>query len=390
MIVFGRYELLALLARGGLAEIWLARQRGMAGFEKLVVVKRLHERLQRDPEYVDMFLDEARINARLQHTNVLQVHELGEVDGRYFLAMEYVEGMPLGVLARKAIARLGDVPIAICGGLIAQAAHGMHYAHEATAADGTPLAVVHRDLSPLNLLVGFEGVLKVADFGVAKAEGRRTRTRSGVIKGTPTYMSPEHCTGGEVDRRSDVFGLGILLWELLTGRRLFKRPTAEETYDAITSGRVPTPSTYRLELPAALDRLVLRALALDPDDRFATAAELGVALEGALHKDGLRAEVVDIRTFLTEHFPGERHEQEELVARVRQGGAPGDAPIFAQAEHGLDSEDDGVAPALVANPAFLEGDTAPDPYAPAHDEAPAPASPTVHEPPASPPVSAAA
>ena len=354
MSPFGRYELLALLAKGGLAEIWLARQTGLGGFEKLVVVKRLLERLQDDAEYVDMFLDEARINARLQHTNVLQVYELGEVDGRYFLTMEYVEGLPLGVLAHKCVARLADIPIAIVGGLITQAARGLHYAHEATSADGEPMEIVHRDVSPLNMLVSFEGVLKIADFGIAKATGRRTRTRSGVIKGTPTYMSPEQCTGGEVDRRSDVFSLGILMWELLTGRRLFKREAVDATYDAITSGAIPPPSTYRLELPSSLDALTLRALARRPEDRFETAAAFSLELEAALHREGLRAEVVDVRSFLLEHFAAEHAEQEEMLARARRGTlSPGDGPIFDHAEHGLDSGETDLLP----DPVFLDGDT---------------------------------
>jgi serine/threonine protein kinase len=335
---FGRYELLALLAKGGLAEIWLARQSGMAGFEKLVVVKRLHERLQPEREYVDMFLDEARINARLQHTNVLSVYELGEIDGRYFLTMEYIEGLPLGVLAKKAQERIGDLPIAIAGGLMVQAAHGLHYSHEAIGADGAPMNIVHRDLSPLNLLVSFDGVLKIADFGVAKADGRLTHTKSGMIKGTPTYMSPEQCTGEPMDRRSDVFALGILLWEILTGKRLFKRDIIDDTYRAITSGAIPPPSTHRLELPTSLDALTLRALARRPADRFQTAEELRHELETVLHREGLRAEVVDVRAFLEKHFQPERVEQEELLKKVRKGPLKGQrAPLFDSAEHGLDS-----------------------------------------------------
>ncbi len=312
-------------------------RRGLGGFEKLLVLKRLHERLQRDPEYVDMFLDEARINARLAHGNILQVYELGEVDGGYFLAMEYVEGLPLGVLAHRAVSRLGDLPIAIAGALIVQAAHGLHYAHECEV-DGAPLNIVHRDVSPLNLLVSWDGMLKIADFGIAKADGRRTQTRSGVIKGTPTYMSPEQCTGEAVDRRTDIFGLGILLWELLTGRRLFKRPSAEQTYDAIVQGRVPPPSTYRVELSSEFDALVLRALARRPVDRFQTASELSGALEAALRKEGMRAEATDVRAFLAEHFRLERAEQQTLLelrarrrhererAGVQQGGTSSSRP----------------------------------------------------------------
>lgn len=365
MTAFGRYDLLALLSSGPVAEIWLARQRGMAGFEKLVVVKRLHARLQREADYVDAFLDEARINLRLQHTNVLQTYELDQIDGQYFLAMEYVEGLPLGVMAQRTISRLADIPIAIAGGLVIQAAQGIHYAHQATTPEGNPLRVVHRDLSPLNLLVSWDGIVKIADFGSARADGRRVRTRTGNVKGTPTYMSPEQVTGQPLDHRSDIFGLGILLWELVTGRRLFKRDTPEQTYDAITRQSAPPPSSYRLELSASLDEITGRALALRPDDRYETAAELAIALEGALHREGLRAEAIDLRMFLDKHFEPERREHEELLQSIRLGRlAPsGQTPLFEHAEHGLDSRDEHALPP----PTFIEGDTQPDSQIPAHE-----------------------
>ncbi len=365
MSVFGRYDLLALLSSGPVAEIWLARQRGMAGFEKLVVLKRLHARLSREVEYVDAFLDEARINLRLQHTNVLQTYELDQIDGQYFLAMEYVEGMPLGVMAQRTIARLADIPIALAGGLVIQAAQGAHYAHYATTPEGEPLYVVHRDLSPLNLLVSWEGIVKIADFGSARSEGRRSRTKTGNVKGTPTYMSPEQVTGQPLDQRSDVFGLGILLWELLTGRRLYKRDTPEQTYDAITRQVAPAPSSYRLELPASLDEITARALAVRPDDRYETAAEFAIALEAELHREGLHAEAIDVRRFLDKHFEPERLDHEALLQKVRRGtissGTP--APLFQHAEHGLDSKDEHSLPQPSA---FVESDTQPDSQVPDH------------------------
>jgi serine/threonine-protein kinase len=364
---FGRYELLAQLARGGLAEIWLARQTGLAGFEKLVVVKRLYERLQKEQEFVDMFLDEARINSRLNHTNVLSVHELGEIDGRYFLTMEYIEGMPLGLLSQRAQTSLGDLPIAIIGGLLSQAAAGLHYAHEARSADGAPLNIVHRDVSPLNLLLSYEGVLKLADFGIAKADGRTTKTRSGVIKGTPTYMSPEQCTGEAVDRRSDVFGLGILFWELLTGKRLFRREYADQVYSAIVSGQVAAPSTHRPELPSALDAIALRALARRPADRFQTAEEFRRELEAVLQEEGLRAEVVDVRNFLEEHFAQERKDQESLIRKAITGSLGAQtAPLFKHADHGVDSDE-------IIEIEFSDGDTTRDSQSPQHvEELPSP------------------
>ena len=352
---FGRYDLLALLSKSNVAEVWLARQRGMAGFEKLVVIKRLLARLSREPDYVDAFLDEARINSRLQHTNVLQTYDLGQVDGQYFFAMEYLEGLPLGVMAQRALSRLGDIPIAIAGGLVIQAANGVHYAHQVVTPDGEPLQIVHRDLSPQNLLVSWEGILKVADFASAKAEGRRARTKTGNVKGTPTYMSPEQVTGAPVDRRSDVFGLGIMLWELLTGRRLFKRDTPEQTYDAITQQAPPAPSTYRLELPASIDHITLRALARRPEDRYESAADLATELEAELHREGLRAEAMDVRSFLAKNFAPEHEAHERLLQRVRQGTySTRQAPLFRHAAHGLDSNEELLVP---TDEPFGDGDT---------------------------------
>jgi eukaryotic-like serine/threonine-protein kinase len=226
---FGKYDLLALLATGGMAEIWLARVSGMAGFEKLVVIKRLLDKLAIDSDYVEMFLDEARINARLTHSNIVQVLELGQVEGKYFMAMEFVPGLSVSQVGKRATKQLGTVPQEVACGIIAQACSGLHYAHEKTMPDGSPLNIVHRDVSPQNLIVTYEGLVKVLDFGIAKADHRQSQTRTGLVKGKFSYMSPEQCLGQGLDRRSDVFALGIVLFELCTARRLFKRGSTYET-----------------------------------------------------------------------------------------------------------------------------------------------------------------
>src|SRR5262245_23885212 len=261
----GKFEIVALLALGGTAEIYLARIGGEHGFEKYMVVKCLHDHLADDTEFVRMFLDEARLGAQLEHSNIVQTLELGQAQGRYFLVMEYLAGMSLAMIARKCKQRVpgGMLPVPIALGLITQACAGLHYAHERRAPDGSALNVVHRDISPQNLVVTFEGMLKLVDFGIAKAEMRETHTKSGTIKGKFAYMSPEQCLAQPVDRRTDIFALGTVLHELLTGRRLFKRDSTYETYQAIVNGKVPTPSSVNHELDPALDPVVMRALAYD-------------------------------------------------------------------------------------------------------------------------------
>src|ERR1043165_3645421 len=244
----GKFEILALLALGGTAEIYLARIGGAAGFEKYVVVKCLHDHLADDPEFVKMFLDEARLAAYLDHSNIVQTMELGEYENRHFMAMEVLAGPSLARVVRRA----GEIPVPLVLNMVAQSCAGLHYAHERNA-NGKPLNIVHRDISPQNLVVSFEGVVKLVDFGIAKAELRETRTQSGTIKGKFAYMSPEQCVATNVDRRTDVFALGVIGHELLTGRRLFKKPSPYETYQAVIDCNVPAPSSENVEIDPALD-----------------------------------------------------------------------------------------------------------------------------------------
>lgn len=301
---FGRYELVSLLSESELTEVWLARQGG----DKLVALRRLNEKLGSDSEQVDRFLDEARINALLHHDHIVPVFELGDVNGRYFLVTEYIEGMSLEVLVYRANELRIELPIAVAVALVIQAAEGMHHAHEQRAPDGSELGIVHRELAPKNLVVGYDGVLKISDFGAAQANGRRAHTTSGPMRGTPTYMSPEQVTGAPVDRRADVFGLGILLWELLAGRGLFARATADAIYDAITAGDVPPPSSVRPDISPALDAVVARALADKPKERYPTSAALAAALR-ALDLGSIAA----VRGFLDQHFSGGLREREVLL-----------------------------------------------------------------------------
>ena len=278
----GRYEVSSRLASGGMAEILLGRVRGPAGFHRPVVLKRVLPHLAESEEFRAMFVDEARIVAGLRHPNVVQVHELGEEDGELFLAMEYLAGESVSGLMRRLATQRRPLPVGLAAHLIAEACAGLHAAHTMTDDHGEPLHVVHRDVSPQNLFVTYDGHVKVLDFGVAKARARLARTHTGHAKGKFGYMSPEQCRREEVDARTDVFALGIVLWELLTGRRLFHDDSELAMVRAICDDPVRPPSELRPECPESLDRICLRALEKEPLDRFDSAEEMRRELVRAL------------------------------------------------------------------------------------------------------------
>src|ERR1700760_340069 len=290
---FGKYNLVARLATGGMAEIFLARLQGAAGFEKLVCIKRILPHLARDAQFVAMFLDEARIAARISHPNVCQVFELGEIDGSYYIAMEYLEGVPLACFRRSDY--YGEMPSArLVAGIAVQACEGLHHAHQLKNTDGSVMEVVHRDISPQNLFVTVDGIVKVLDFGIAKIQDATVRTTTGAVKGTYAYMAPEQLRGERVDRRTDVFALGIVMWETLMRRHLFRRETDFLTFQAITTDPIADVASLRPDVPAALSAVIARALSRDRDQRYPTARALGEAIADAvqpLSSSAISAEV---------------------------------------------------------------------------------------------------
>ncbi len=333
----GKYEILALLALGGTAEIYLARIGGTAGFEKYVVVKCLHDHLADDPDFVKMFIDEARISAVLDHSNIVQTFELGEYENRYYMAMEFLAGLSLAMVVRRAAERLpgGLLPVPLVLNIAAQASAGLHYAHERQQ-NGKPLNLVHRDISPQNLVISFEGVVKVVDFGIARAEYRETKTKAGTIKGKFAYMSPEQCVANNVDRRTDVFALGVIVHELLTGRRLFKRNSPYETYQAVLECAVEPPSKVNNELDPALDAIVMKAIAKDKENRYPTAEAFGDAMLGYLHHRGKGSGGNELGRFFEDKF---NQEIEEHGERMRELIAGRDA-VSADTGMGWDEEDE--------------------------------------------------
>jgi predicted ATPase/serine/threonine protein kinase len=281
-LIAGRYHLLRKLASGGMAEVFLARQKGLKGFEKLVCLKRILPGYADNPDFVRMFIDEARVAADLRHPNLVHVFDAGESDGTYFIAMEYLEGHDVAALIRQSHARKAEVPIAVALQVVADAARGLHSAHVKTDLSGEPMQIVHRDISPQNLFVTTHGLAKVLDFGVARSASRSSKTEVGVVKGKLGYVSPEQLDSLELDGRSDLYSLGVVLWEFLVLERLFARASDAEVLRAIIDGRVPAPSSKRKGLPKELDALVLKAVSLDRDKRFPTCEVFATALEDYL------------------------------------------------------------------------------------------------------------
>jgi serine/threonine-protein kinase len=279
---FGRYQILGRIALGGMAEIFLARQRAQAGASRTLVIKRVLPHVADDERFVQMFLDEARLAMKLTHPNICHIYEFGQQNGNYFIAMEWIDGVPLGRLIKTARKQYGAVPPGISARIIATTAEALDYAHNARDDNGTPLSVIHRDVSPQNIMVSFQGVVKLLDFGIAKAASHLAKTSDGQVKGKFAYMSPEQCRGEPIDGRSDVFALGICLYEALTARNLYKRSTEYETFRAIIEGPVPSAREKNPDVPEALDRILRTALAKDPDDRYPTAGAMQRALEGWL------------------------------------------------------------------------------------------------------------
>jgi serine/threonine-protein kinase len=269
-----RYRVLGRLGHGGMAEILLAKATGPGGFERLVVIKRLLSHLRDDATYVGMFLDEARIVARIRHRNVVQVHDLYEIDGDYWLVMEFLEGES----AARLFGSLGRSDPSLAAYVVCEAANGLHAAHELVTPDGRPCNVVHRDISPQNIFVTYGGDVKLLDFGIARADDRSLRTESGVLKGKLEYMAPEQLTSGTVDRRTDLFALGVVLYELATARRLFKRKGEVEVIQAICYQPIPRPSEIVPDFPPGLEPIVMRALERDPSLRYQTAGEMAKEL----------------------------------------------------------------------------------------------------------------
>ncbi len=314
---FDKYTLLAKLATGGMAELFVARLSGAAGFSKTVVIKRILPHVAHDENFTRMFLDEALTCAQITHPNVCQVFELCEANDSHFLVLEHLEGATVGDLIRRCIAADQQLNLRLAAGIIVQACDGLHAAHEQTDSEGHNIGLVHRDVSPANLFVTVDGIVKVLDFGIAKAGWMSRKTRTGTLLGKCEYMSPEQARGGvPVDRRSDIFSLGITAWELLCGRRLFRREGEYETLKAVLRAPIESPRSLRPTVPEALDQAIMCALERDPADRFHTAYEFRKAIADSLRDVGGPTPMCDLAPVIRKSFAEELKIQRAILKKA--------------------------------------------------------------------------
>ncbi|WP_394836833.1 serine/threonine protein kinase [Pendulispora rubella] len=361
MRLLGRYALHGEIATGGMATIHFGRLHGDSGFSRTVAIKRLHKQFARDPEFVSMFLDEARLAALIRHPNVVPTLDVLSTEGELFVVMEYVHGESLSLLIKGEAAKKQRIPPQVAAAILSGALQGLHAAHEARDEHGQPLAIVHRDVSPHNVLVGVDGAARVLDFGIAKAAGSLHTTRQGEIKGKLPYMAPEQLMGEPATRLADVYAASVCLWEALTGHRLFSGTSEADVLNKVLLDDVSPPSRYAPEISKAVDDVVLRGLSREPRDRFPTALQMAVALERAFgriattHQVGQWMERVAGPQLMDRHRKVQAIEQRSPHSSASHGIPPSSA-------RGIVAEEPSLSAATSAIP-FSEGEPA-DPSGP--------------------------
>ncbi len=355
----GRYRLVAALARGGMGNVYLAVAQGPGGFHKLLAVKELRSEFAQDDTYVAMFLEEARLAARLTHPNIVQTNEVGSDEGRHYMVMEYLEGRSLYRIAKRR-GRERGLPVGAHLRVIADALLGLHYAHDLRGFDGEPAGIVHRDVSPLNVLVTFDGQAKVLDFGVAKAADSALETQAGVLKGRIAYMAPEQALSANVDRRADVYSAGVMIWEASAGRRLWPEMSDVEILTRTLGEGAPRLRSARPDAPADLDALCARAMAKDPDDRYPSAAALLADLNQHLWRRHDAMSMREIGDAISGTFEAERQQLnvviEEALAQTRGNARSGVMPTpraRGSGGEGQDAPHGGARDDLASIPSLL-------------------------------------
>ncbi len=324
METFGRYELRRRLGVGGMAEVYEAIAFVAEGVEKSLVIKRILEEHSRDPRFRSMFVDEARVALRLNHPNVVQVFDFGKVDDRYFLAMELVRGKDLGAILARAKQQDRTLPAGVALFIAGEAAKGLDHAHRLTGLDGKTVGLVHRDVSPQNVLVSNEGAVKIGDFGIAKFNSREGNTQAATVRGKVRYLSPEQAEGLPLDARSDLFSLGVVLYEMVTGTHAFDGKSDYEVLTAVRRAK-PVPASHRVKVPPDLERVLARAMARDAKDRYARGNDLQRDLEDLAAKEGLRASSGSLAEFIASIFPENARVSDEhgetVIRRLPERGA---------------------------------------------------------------------
>ena len=317
---FGKYTLIRKLATGGMAELFLAIQKSVAGFEKLLVIKRILPSMNQDRAFIEMLLHEARIAATLSHPNIVQIFDVGQYDGQYFIAMEHVHGEDLRSIVRQMKKKdVLEFPLEHALAIVLGMCAGLSYAHEKHELDGSALNIVHRDISPQNVVVTFTGDVKIVDFGIAKSDTRiGEQTKSGKLKGKVPYMSPEQARGETIDARSDVFSVGVMLFELTTGKRLFKGASEYETLRLICEREYPRPSDVRSDYPPDLEPIVMKALAKDAGDRYQSAREMQADLEDFVRRHQIAVSHIALNQFMQGLFEDKLAMQKEALLQGKQ------------------------------------------------------------------------
>lgn len=318
-VKFGNYLLLKKIASGGMAELFLARQIGVMGFERIVAIKKILPHLTHDKEFVEMFINEAKLAAQITHPNVVQIYDFGFADGMYFIAMEFITGKSLAEILSKGLKAKDFVSGRLAVYIISKIAAGLDFAYRGTTIGGTPLGIVHRDISPQNILIGYNGDVKLVDFGIAKAASSNHHTQTGILKGKLSYFSPEQAWGKSVDHRSDIFSLGIVLYEMLTEKRLFKAENEIAIIEKIRKDEIQPPSLIKSVFSKTMDDILLKALARNPDDRFQNAGDFEEALTRFLNTSGGSPTAKDLSSYISSLYPFEiqMNKQEfEKIARI--------------------------------------------------------------------------
>jgi serine/threonine protein kinase len=313
---FGKYTLLDRIAVGGMAEIFLARQAGLEGFEKTIVIKRIRPHLSKQGSFVKMFLNEAKLAAQLNHPNIVQIYDLGKINESYFIAMEYIFGRDMRRIIPKADTKEIPFPMVYALKIASSVCEGLFYAHQKADIYGNPLNIVHRDITPENIFVSFDGTVKVLDFGIAKAANQIEQTKAGEIKGKLSYMSPEQCMGKPLDCRSDIFSLGTVLYEWLTGFKLFTGESEVAILKNITEGKIYKPSYFKSDIPDAVEAILMKSLEKDRDKRYQTAWEMQYDLDQFLSQNEFTPSNIHLSNFLRQLFLDEMEDEKARLAQA--------------------------------------------------------------------------
>ncbi len=315
---FGKYVLLHRIAVGGMAEIFLARQKGLEGFEKLISIKRIRTHLSSQPNFVRMFLNEAKLAAQLTHPNIVQIHDLGKVSDAYFIAMEYVSGRDMSRIIPHANRKEIQFPMVYALKIASMALEGLYHAHEKTDSFGNPLGIVHRDVTPENIIVAFNGTVKLADFGIAKANTQLVETKAGEIKGKLSYMSPEQAMGHQLDSRSDLFSLGSILYEWITGTKLFTGENEMAILNAIIKGKIYPPGYFKKDLPEEISTILMKALEKDREKRYQSASDMKHDIDKYLSKSEFNPSSIHLSNFMKQLFDTEIEQEKVMLRDTRE------------------------------------------------------------------------